>query len=233
MAEVIFLNSFSPVTNSKLYIQIYTQMRDAIIAGHYQIGEQLPSEKELCSMFQVSRVPVREALSALELNGFVESIRGAGYYVIRVTPSVEDLISEVDPQDIIQARMTLEPDIAREAATMINDAQRAELRDIIERFKEEAAADVYTTTVDREFHLFLAKTSGNTLYLMMMEMIFKTMEQRMWDLILKRTVATQKYRERNNQEHLHIAQAVLDGRADNAYNFMKEHMERLHERYWS
>ena len=30
-----------------------------------------------------------------------------------------------------------------------------------------------------------------------------------------------------------IYEAVLDGRADDAYAFMKEHMERLHERYWS
>ena len=184
-------------------------------------------------MFKVSRVPVREALSALELNGFVESIRGAGYYVMRTTPAVEDMVQEVEPQDIIRARMALEPDIARLAAEQINDEQREELRDIIERFKQEAQQDAYTTVVDREFHLFLARTSGNTLYLMMMEMVFKAMEQRMWDLILRRTVATQKYRTLNNQEHLHIASAVLDGRSDDAYTFMKQHMEQLYERYWS
>ena len=111
--------------------------------------------------------------------------------------------------------------------------QRAELRDIIERFKKEAEMDVYTTTVDKEFHLFLARTSGNTLYLMMMEMIFKTMEQRMWELILSRTVATQKYREQNNREHLQIANAVLSGRVDDAYSLMRDHMEQLYERYWS
>lgn len=143
------------------------------------------------------------------------------------------MIQEVEPQDIIRARTALEPDIARLAASSINDEQREELRDIIRRFKQEAKQDAYTTVVDREFHLFLARASGNTLYLMMMEMVFKTMEQRMWDLILRRTVATQKYRERNNQEHLDIAQAVLDGRSDDAYAFMKEHMEQLYERYWS
>ena len=227
------MKPFTPVTSNKLYIQIYNQMRDAIVAGQYRIGDQLPSEKELCAMFHVSRVPVREALSALELNGFVESVRGAGYYVTRVTPAVEDMINEVEPQDIIRARLTLEPAIARAAAEMITDEQRQELRDIIERFKEEGKQDTYTTKVDREFHLFLAKVSGNTLYFMMMEMVFKTMEQRMWDLILNRTVATPKYREQNNLEHLNVAQAVLDRRADDAYAFMKEHMERLQERYWS
>ena len=68
---------------------------------------------------------------------------------------------------------------------------------------------------------------------MMMELVFKAMKQRMWELILNRTVATPKYREQNNREHLQIAQAVLDGRTDDAYSYMKNHMEQLYERYWS
>lgn len=227
------MTPFSPVSSNKLYIQIYNQIHDAIVSGRYAVGDKLPSEKDLCAMFNVSRVPVREALSALELNGLVDSMQGAGVYVKRTTPAEDEWAGEVEPQDIIRARMVLEPDVARLAAGQINDGQRAELRDIIERFKKEAAEDVYTTDVDKEFHLFLARTSGNTLYVMMMEMVFKTMEQRMWELILSRTVATQKYREQNNREHLYIAQAVLDGRADDAYFFMKDHMERLYERYWS
>ena len=227
------MQTFSPVSSSKLYIQIYNQIYGAIVSGRYQVGDRLPSEKELCAMFNVSRVPVREALSALELNGLVESMQGAGVYVRRTAPTEEQLLHEVEPQDIIRARMILEPDIARLAATELDEEHRAELRDIIARFKEEASEDAYTTTVDKEFHLFLARTSGNTLYRMMMEMVFQAMEQRMWELILSRTIATRKYREQNNREHLQIANAVLDGRADDAYACMKNHMEQLYERYWS
>lgn len=227
------MQTFSPVSSNKLYIQIYNQIRDAIVSNRYAVGERLPSEKELCAMFNVSRVPVREALSALELNGLVESTQGVGVYVKRTTPTENLLMHDVEPQDIIRARMILEPDIARLAAGQITDEQRDELRDIVERFKEEAKMDVYTTKVDKEFHLFLARTSGNTLYLMIMELVFQTMEQKMWELILSRTVATQKYREQNNSEHLRIAQAVLDRHVDDAYVFMKEHMEQLYERYWS
>ena len=225
--------SFSPVSTNKLYIQIYNQIHNAICSGQYEVGARLPSEKDLCAMFNVSRVPVREALCALELNGLIDSMQGAGYYVKKLSSAPGEPMEDVEPQDIIRARMILEPDVARLAAEQINEEQRAELRDIITRFKQEAELDVYTTAVDKEFHLFLARTSGNTLYLRAMKMIFQTMEQRMWELILNRTVATQKYREQNNREHLHIAQAVLDGRSDDAYAFMKNHMEQLYERYWS
>lgn len=227
------MTPFSPVSSSKLYIQIYNQIHDAIVSGQYAVGEKLPSEKYLCAMFNVSRAPVREALSALELNGLVDSMQGAGVYVKRATAAEGKWVNEVEPLEIIQARMVLEPNVARLAACQINDEQCAELMEIVNRLKKEAEDDVYTIEVDKEFHLFLAKASGNTLYIMMMDMIFKTMDQRMWELILNRTIATPKYRKLNNREHLHIAQAVLDGRADDAYASMKEHMDQLDERYWS
>ena len=227
------MQAFTPVSTSKLYIQIYNQLFDAISSGQYKVGDKLPSEKDLCAMFNVSRVPVREALSALELNGLVDSMQGAGVYVKRSAPAEEEWVQDVEPQDIIRARMVLEPDVARLAAGQIDDAGKEELRDIIERFREEGRQDAYTTAVDREFHLFLARISGNSLYLTIMELIFRTMEQRMWELILSRTIATQKYREQNNREHLQIANAVLSGRVDDAYSLMRDHMEQLYERYWS
>ena len=227
------MQTFTPVAPTKLYIQIYNQLHDAILSGQYKVGDKLPSEKDLCAMFNVSRVPVREALCALELNGLVDSMQGAGYYVKESRPAPADSIGDVEPQEIIRARMVLEPDIAREAALHIDDTGRTELAGIIARLREEAASDVYTTATDKEFHLFLAKTSGSALYSMIMDMIFQAMEQKMWELILSRTVSTKKYRDLNYSEHIHIAQAVYDGRADDARAFMKEHMEKLYERYWS
>ena len=73
--------AFKPVTSNKLYIQIYHQIYAAIMDGTYKVGDKLPSEKEFCTMFNVSRVPVREALCALELNGLVDSMQGVGVYV--------------------------------------------------------------------------------------------------------------------------------------------------------
>ena len=62
------MKEFSPVISNKLYIQIYNQLHHAITSGRFKVGDKLPSEKELCQIFNVSRVPVREALCALELN---------------------------------------------------------------------------------------------------------------------------------------------------------------------
>ena len=224
---------FSPVASNKLYIQIYNQLHDAIMSGRFEVGDKLPSEKELCQVFNVSRVPVREALCALELNGLVDSVQGGGVYVRNLPSEKDDLPQDVEPQEIIRARMVLEPDIAREAALHLDRENREVLEEILAKFRTESKVGVITKETDRAFHLAVAKASGSSLYSMLMELIFKTMEQELWELILSRTIATQKFQDQNNLEHIRICEAILDGRADEAHEAMKAHMEMLYERYWS
>lgn len=226
--------TFSPVSSNKLYIQIYNQIHDAIVSGEYKVGDKLPSEKEFCTMFNVSRVPVREALCALELNGLVDSIQGVGVYVKERPAQINsEWMQNVEPQEIIRARMVLEPDIAREAALHIKQEEKERLQAIIEQFGKQYEAGLETNEPDREFHLCVAKASGSTLYDMLMTIIFETMEQELWELILNKTVYTDKYRQQNYEEHYYIGRAIIDGRADDAHALMKEHMYRLYERYWS
>lgn len=224
---------FSPVTNSKLYIQIYNQIKDAILNGSFKVGDKLPSEKEFCEMFGVSRVPVREALSALELNGMVESVHGAGVFVKEISLLSTDWIEEIDPQDIIQARKLMEPEIARCAALHISPAEKQRLQEITDRFRQEAEDNRYSEITDRDFHTSIARASGNHMYMAMCDMIWQAMKQRMWSLILSRTVTAEENRKQHYKEHMEIAQAILTGNAELAYKYMKAHMEDLERRYWS
>lgn len=184
-------------------------------------------------MFGVSRVPVREALSALELNGLVESVHGAGVFVKEVSVLTNDWIEETDPQDIIQVRKLMEPEVARCAALHISEAEKQRLREIIERFRQEAEGNIYSEITDRDFHMSIARASGNHMYMVMCEMIWKAMKQRMWSLILSRTVTAEENRKQHYKEHMEIAEAILSGNAELAYNYMKAHMEDLERRYWS
>ena len=227
------MQGFSPVSSNKLYIQIYNQLYEAIVSGRYQVGDKLPSEKELCQAFNVSRVPVREALCALELNGLVDSVQGGGVYVREPAATGTASPSDVEPQDIIRVRMVMEPDIAREAALHLDEENRKILEGIHAKFLEESQVGIITKDTDRAFHLAVAKASGNALYTMIMNLVLGTMEQELWELILSRTIATRRYQDQNNLEHIRICEAILDGRADDAYEFMKSHMAMLYERYWS
>lgn len=227
------MSAFSPVTSNKLYIQIYNQIRDAILNGTFKVGDKLPSEKELCETFGVSRVPVREALCALELNGLVSSNQGLGVYVKEVNTITNDWTQEIDPQDIIQARKLMEPEVARCAALHISEVEKERMRDIMDRFRQEAESGVYSEITDRDFHMSIARASGNQVFVVMCDMVWKAMEQRMWSLILSRTVTAEENRKQHFAEHMQIAEAILAGDAEKAYAIMKAHMEDLERRYWN
>ena len=73
---------FGRVGSEKSYRAIAEYLRQAIENGRYRYGERLPSEKELSSLFNVSRSSVREALTALEYVGMIEVRSGSGYYAV-------------------------------------------------------------------------------------------------------------------------------------------------------
>jgi len=71
--------------NKKSRIPIYIQLMDIIIMDikneRIQPNEKLPSERDLCEMFDVSRITVRHALQELERDGYIYKEHGKGSYV--------------------------------------------------------------------------------------------------------------------------------------------------------
>ncbi len=63
------------------YIQIVGNIRHDIDTGKLREGDLLPSEKQLCDLYHVSRVTVRRALDELAKAGYLEKRRGKGTYV--------------------------------------------------------------------------------------------------------------------------------------------------------
>lgn len=64
-----------------LYHQLAETLRGKIAAGEYAIGDQLPSERELMSIFDISRNTVRDAIDVLVQDGLVERDHGRGTFV--------------------------------------------------------------------------------------------------------------------------------------------------------
>jgi GntR family transcriptional regulator len=64
-----------------LHLIISERLREQITQGEFQPGEQLPSEHQLMSVFDVSRITVRRAIANLVNQGLVSSHRGKGVFV--------------------------------------------------------------------------------------------------------------------------------------------------------
>lgn len=68
------------------YKQVANHLTQGIAAGRWPVGSSLPTEKELCDQFEVSRHTAREALRMLENQGLIARRQGSGSTVLALTP---------------------------------------------------------------------------------------------------------------------------------------------------
>jgi len=77
------------------YAQLYRHLASTITEGRLDAGSQLPAERELAEIAEVSRVTVRKAVSQLVSEGLVEQRRGAGSFVRAMAPKLEQSLSSL------------------------------------------------------------------------------------------------------------------------------------------
>ena len=65
----------------KAYQSIFNKISQQIMAGVLTHGKRIPTEKQLCETFAISRITVRQALKMLEDNGLIERFPGRGTFV--------------------------------------------------------------------------------------------------------------------------------------------------------
>jgi len=117
------LNKLMDKSSEMLYTQIVERIRMWIIKGYLKEGDTLPSERDLAQMFDVSRMPVSQALKILEFLGVVQHVRGKGVCVKKI--DMHQLLNNIgflmlDPQrglpDLFEARRAIEVHAAKLAS---------------------------------------------------------------------------------------------------------------------
>lgn len=82
--------SLDPSSTTPLHLQLYSQLREAIVAGRQGTGMRLPSSRVLAAELRVSRNTVLNALDQLLAEGYLEGRRGSGTYITGGLP--DDLL---------------------------------------------------------------------------------------------------------------------------------------------
>jgi DNA-binding FadR family transcriptional regulator len=149
----------------RLYEQIAQKLAKAIASGEYELGQRLPSERELAQSFGVSRPTVREAIIALELDELVEVRLGSGVYVKnRQPPSGTEAAKDIGPFELLEARHAIEGEAAALAALRIDDAQIDELSKLIAEMRDDNRQNeiIMSEIADRRFHELIAASTQNS-----------------------------------------------------------------------
>jgi len=69
--------------SQKLYIQLVEILKNKIQSGEWPIGSQIPTEEELCKIYQVSRSTVRTAVLELAKQGLLKRQQGKGTFICK------------------------------------------------------------------------------------------------------------------------------------------------------
>lgn len=161
---------FSPVTSARISATIVDQIRTLIHQGQLAPGDRLPSERELCTSFGVSRVTIRDALRVLESSGLIEIRVGAhgGAYVTAPTTSnisagLTDMLamSSLSGAEITEARIIFELGIIELVCERAVDEDYQALEDICKRSQVSLETGKYDMDLSAEFHVRLAKSAHN------------------------------------------------------------------------
>ncbi len=163
-------DTFTPVRSLRLSEEIIRQIARLIEEGSLQINDRFPTERDLQERWQVSRPVLREAFRVLEMQGVVESRPGAGRYLR------SGHIPDIDRQrrqrlqantaplmEVWDAREAVECKAAELAARRATEAQIGEIRRTLEVLDRASFEDLRHYDMNREFHMSVAKASGNLL----------------------------------------------------------------------
>jgi DNA-binding FadR family transcriptional regulator len=155
------------VEPQRLYRQIAEQLRVLIRQGEFAPGTRLPAERDLARQLGVSRPSVREALIALEVEGWVEVRSGSGVYAqdrpAPARPAAADSAPpEWGPLELIRARRVVEGETAAIAALQARRRDLDAMRAAIDAMTSDASHGVMPLDGDRAFHTAIVLTSGNS-----------------------------------------------------------------------
>ena len=178
---------FRPLKKKRFSDQIADLIQKKILEDSLEVGTNLPSEKEMADEFQVSRSVIREALRILEITGLVNIKKGpsggifvSNVYHAPIKRSLNNLITsgEVTVDHLYDARLLIEPHIAGQAALNASEADLEKFRTLFEDSAAHLDDPVHLKKNNLEFHLLLARASGNPVLAVMLESVFELLAER-------------------------------------------------------
>lgn len=207
----------TPLGHRTLSAAIVEQLRHAILDGTYAAGAQLRQDA-LATSFQVSRIPIREALIQLEAEGLVRIEPHKGAIVSAFS------LEEID--DVFDLRALLEPRMLAQSAPLLTPADCAEISALDAAFARAIAEhDVAQWgQLNARFHLALYRHARQPRTLAIVTALLQTSD-RFTRLQMNRAPAFT----RAEKEHRQLLRLCREGKVPQACDYLVAHIEKVRQ----
>lgn len=143
----------SEVSPATLKSYVFQALRTAIVSGRYKPGQRL-NESQLAREFQISRIPIREALMQLSEHGLVMNHPRRGMFVT--------VLSEDDIQQINSVRLVREAEALTLCSARMTRTVAAHMTGLVEQMDNWGPGrDIDAAAIDLEFHRTVWHTANN------------------------------------------------------------------------
>lgn len=204
MLDIIAVAREQNVTAQELVLE---SVRQAILAGVLEPGARLRQE-ELADLFGTSRIPVREALRALEYEGLVSSEPHRGFTVTALDAD--------DVEEVYDLRIILEGHAVRLAVPLLTDEDLEDLEVLFQRMQSASTPDEQLATRER-FYVRLYSVCGRPrLVGLIMRLRQEVARVLRWATI-----------QHSRSIHEHFYEAVTTGDAERAVSHLAGHYRRV------
>ncbi len=199
--------------------QVLAALRNDIINWNYEENDMI-TEAEISKHFGVSKTPAREALNYLCVEGFLEKIPNKGYLVKGV--SVTEL------QSLIQFRGVLEKASVEMAIQYAADEELKTLKEFAEKQTLEIEGNSYQeySEMNMQFHMSVAYLSRNPYLVSALKGTLNKLRR----VLVKDWKSSEA--KSLMEEHLKLADALLDRDSERAKKYVEEELEGVEYRLY-
>ena len=208
-------------------------LREAMELAAPVAGDRLPPERDLAAQLGCSRQTLRAALSVLEQEGEIWRHVGQGTFRgarPRGHPVREALLFEArSPDQIMRARLLIEPPIAAEAARAATPGDLEYLHRLV-RDGAAAAGRAACEQADARFHRGIAEVAGNPILLGVLDHLSGARRRAVWQREWDRTyrhVGVSEFTGAHSAQHATVVAAIAAGDAPGAEAAMRAHLETI------
>lgn len=184
-------------------------LRKAILKGEFKPGERL-IQAELAEKIGVSRMPVREALKTLEMEGLVTLVPHRGAIVNSIT--VEDV------EEIYELRAVIESLVLKKSMPALDEKDLIELKKLYDKMVDTTHLETYVE-LNREFHKTLYSKCESQRLKSFMKTISHGLAQDTPYIIPNQI-------EKSDKEHEKILRSIINGDVEQAKKELSDHIKR-------